>query len=264
MSKLPRLPGTEDNELKSKRQWQTGTDKQSEKKLQKNYLRLYVNTKNFARGCVYYVVEIQKRSPPMQKKQILFATKNKGKAYELSQILDSANVQLLLLSDFPEIPDIPETGSTFEENARIKAHAVFAHFGLPVFADDSGLSVDALHGAPGIFSSRFAGECATDQENIDKLMDSLRSVLPPYPARFICAALYFDGNIEVSTLGEMRGHIINEKRGKNGFGYDPIFVPEGYDKTTAELSDQQKNMISHRGIAFRGLCSLLRERALLP
>lgn len=196
-------------------------------------------------------------------KKILFATKNKGKAYELKQILNTTNIELLLLSDFPEIEDIPETGSTFLENARIKAKAVHDLFGLPVFADDSGLAVDAINGAPGIYSARYAGESGTDRDNIDLLLKNLSAYPEPWSARFVCAAIYLDGETEYSAIGEMPGRVINELRGLNGFGYDPIFVPEGGMKTTAELTDAEKNAMSHRGIAFRKLCGILKERNLL-
>jgi XTP/dITP diphosphohydrolase len=196
-------------------------------------------------------------------KKILFATKNKGKAYELKQILNSTDIELLLLSDFPEIDDIPETGSTFLENARIKAKAVHDLFGIPVFADDSGLAVDALQGAPGIFSARYAGENATDKDNIDLLLKNLSTYPEPWSARFVCAAIYLEGETECSAIGEMPGRVITERRGLNGFGYDPIFIPDGGIKTTAELTDAEKNAISHRGVAFRKLCAVLREQNLL-
>lgn len=184
------------------------------------------------------------------KKQILLATTNKGKLREIKEILDIPGLEILSLSDFPAIPEIEETGSTFEANAFLKADAVQHLFEIPVIADDSGLEVDILNGAPGIYSARYAGKNKGDKENLEKL---LRQLIPfgfPQTARFVCAAAFVSGESRFCETGVMSGIIVSEPKGNNGFGYDPVFVPEGFELTNAELELSIKNSISHRRKAF--------------
>ncbi len=182
--------------------------------------------------------------------KLLFATKNEHKVSEVRKIFDCTKFEILSLADFPDIHDIEESGNTFEENAFIKASAVFDKFRIPVIADDSGLAVEQLNGAPGIYSSRFAGENATDNDNNTKLLSELSEFPEPHLAKFVCAAVFYDGNNKFTATGELHGKIIMQQRGNNGFGYDPLFIPEGYTKTLAELSPEEKNKISHRAKAF--------------
>ena len=153
-------------------------------------------------------------------------------------------------SPLNDLIEIEETGSTFEENALIKAKQVFERFKLPTIADDSGLVVDQLNGAPGIYSSRYAGEDGNDSANNEKLLRELKSYPHPHIAKFVCAAVHYDGEETITSEGEIKGRIIDEERGTNGFGYDPLFVPENYNKTSAELDPGIKNKISHRYHAF--------------
>jgi XTP/dITP diphosphohydrolase len=153
----------------------------------------------------------------------------------------------------------PETGASFAENALAKAREGVAHTGLPSLADDSGLAVDALNGMPGIFSARWAGRHGDDLANLELLLGQLEDVPDPRRgASFVCAAAYAlpDGRSDV-VLGEMRGHLVRAPRGTNGFGYDPVFVPDGLDVTSAELSSDDKDALSHRGKAFRAIAPLL-------
>jgi len=186
-------------------------------------------------------------------KKIIFATKNKGKAEEVNQIFDDLDAQIISLSDINESIEIIETGATFEENALIKAKQVFEKFNLPTIADDSGLVVEQLNGAPGIYSSRYAGEDGNDAANNKKLLTELKNYPHPHIAKFVCSAVYYNGKDTFSSEGEIRGRIIDEERGTNGFGYDPLFVPENYEKTSAELEPGIKNKISHRYHAFTTL-----------
>jgi len=183
-------------------------------------------------------------------KKIIFATKNKGKAEEVNQIFDDLDVQIISLSDINGAIEIIETGATFEENALIKAKQVFEKFKLPTIADDSGLVVEQLNGDPGIYSSRYAGEDGNDAANNKKLLTELKNYPHPHIAKFVCSAVYYNGKDTFTSEGEIRGRIIDEERGTNGFGYDPLFVPENYEKTSAELEPGIKNKISHRYHAF--------------
>jgi XTP/dITP diphosphohydrolase len=192
--------------------------------------------------------------------RVVLATRNHGKVEELRRILDG-QVQLLGLDDVPAYEPGPETGATFEENALLKAREAVQHTGLPAVADDSGLAVDAMNGMPGVLSARWAGEHGQDRANLELLLKQLADVPDErLGAGFICAAAYAlpDGRCEV-VLGEMRGRVVRDPRGGNGFGYDPLFVPEGLDVTSAELSSADKDAISHRGKAFRLLAPKLVE-----
>lgn len=195
--------------------------------------------------------------------KILLATRNQGKIDEIRAILKNSKIEggieICSLLDYPDIPEIVEDGVTFSENARKKALTSARHTGLIAVADDSGLEVDVLGGTPGIYSSRFAGEGATDAENIKKLLELLKGI--PYEkrtARFVCTIAIAKPDGDVSLVqGECHGIIAEEKRGKYGFGYDPVFIVPEYGKTFAELGGEIKNRISHRAIALRKLCNIL-------
>jgi len=170
------------------------------------------------------------------------------------------NIQVLGLRDFPDMPDVEETGSTFAENALLKAHQISEYTGLPALADDSGLCVDALEGAPGIYSARWAGSHGDDRANLEKVLRQLGEMeAPKRSARFRCAVALVlptghpSGSHEILREGEMVGELVLEPRGTNGFGYDPIFVPDGYFQTTAELPAEVKDRISHRGQALAAM-----------
>lgn len=186
-------------------------------------------------------------------KQILLATTNKGKLHDVKEILKDMDLEIRSFLDFDGYPDIEETGFTFLENAELKAKAAFESFGIPSIGDDSGLEAFQLNGEPGIYSARYAGENADDEQNNLKLIAKLSELPAPHPGRFVCAAVYYDGKDFKSAIGEVRGNIIKSPRGKNGFGYDPLFIPDGYTITTAEMSHEEKNKISHRMNAFRQL-----------
>ncbi len=189
--------------------------------------------------------------------RVVLATRNAHKVVEVRRILDEArvDVDLVSLDAFPDVPDVAETGLTFEENALLKARAIAAATDLPAIADDSGLAVNVLGGMPGIFSARWAGRHGDDGGNLDLLLAQLADVDDSNrAAAFVCAAaLVSPTGLEEVVRGELRGTIIREPRGSNGFGYDPVFVPDGEDRTTAQMSASEKDAISHRGVAFRAL-----------
>jgi XTP/dITP diphosphohydrolase len=197
--------------------------------------------------------------------RIVLATKNAHKIAELNRILEAAGFagQLAGLDDYPDAPDVPETGLTFADNALLKARAIAACTGLPAVADDSGLSVDALHGMPGVLSARWAGGHGDDRANLDLLLSQLSDV-DNRGAAFICvAALVVPGDHrEWTVTGVLPGTLARAPRGSNGFGYDPIFIPDGMDTTTAQLAPDDKDAISHRGRAFRALAPLITAHAL--
>ncbi|MFO7445383.1 MAG: RdgB/HAM1 family non-canonical purine NTP pyrophosphatase [Ignavibacteriaceae bacterium] len=184
--------------------------------------------------------------------KIIFASRNKGKINEVQSILGK-EFELISLLDLNGIPDIEETGVTFEENARIKAETVFKYTGIPSVGDDSGIEVLQLDKRPGVYSARYAGKYSSDNDNNLKLLFELEKFPEPHPAQFVCTAVFFDGNKYLTAFGEVKGRIIKEPRGNNGFGYDPLFLPDGFNKTTAELSLEEKNKISHRAAAFNKL-----------
>ena len=186
-------------------------------------------------------------------KKIIIATTNQGKLREIKKILKDLPFTLLSLTDFENVPEVIEDKDTFIGNAEKKASEIFNRFGLPVIADDSGLSVEQLNGRPGVYSARYAGENSSDELNNKKLILELKGLPSPHPARFISVAVYYDGNNYISASGELIGEIILDPKGNNGFGYDPLFVPEGYSSTLAELSLEEKNNISHRAKAFNKL-----------
>ncbi|WP_433506429.1 RdgB/HAM1 family non-canonical purine NTP pyrophosphatase [Pseudonocardia halophobica] len=187
--------------------------------------------------------------------KILLATRNAGKLVELRRLAEGSGVEVLGLADVPEFPEAPETGATFAENALAKARDAAAATGLPSVADDSGLAVDALNGMPGVLSARWVGRHGDDLANLNLLLGQLADVPDERRgAAFVCAAALVvpDGPEEV-VHGEWRGRLVRAPRGSNGFGYDPIFVPEGEERTAAELSPDEKDAASHRGRAFRAL-----------
>jgi len=188
-------------------------------------------------------------------KQLLVATSNHGKFSEFSEMLSGHVDKLFSLCDFPELKLPAETGETFEENALIKARHAANATGIPTIADDSGLEVDSLQGAPGVHSARYAGERSVDSANNSKLLKELENVdQDRRGARFSCCIAFCqpDGGCR-TFFGQLQGRIINEPRGNNGFGYDPLFLIPEYDKTLAELDMQIKNSISHRSNALRQL-----------
>ena len=197
-------------------------------------------------------------------KKIVLATANTHKVIEFQRILNELlpDLELVAASQFPGVPEIEETGSTFAENALIKARAINAFTNLPALADDSGLVVEALNGAPGIFSARYAGLPADDLANVMKLLDEIKGLDQALlSAKFECSIALVDKsqNLELVVDGQMPGQVIKEVRGENGFGYDPIFVPQGLTKTSSELSDSEKDKISHRGIALRKISVILKQ-----
>lgn len=187
------------------------------------------------------------------KRKVIFATNNLGKLKEVKSIFSDTNFEIVSLKEMGFNEDIEETGSTFEQNAFIKADTIFNKYKLPALADDSGLMVDHLNGEPGVYSARYAGENVTYRDNNLKLISELSNFNPPYFAKFVCCAVYVDGKNRESVLGELQGEIIKEFRGMNGFGFDPIFIPYGYEITLAEMSLEEKNKISHRARAFKKL-----------
>ncbi|MEU4513380.1 RdgB/HAM1 family non-canonical purine NTP pyrophosphatase [Nonomuraea wenchangensis] len=191
--------------------------------------------------------------------RIVLATRNAGKIAELRRILSGFDI--VGLEEFPEIGDVAETGVTFEDNALLKAHAVAQGSGLPAVADDSGLCVDVLNGMPGVFSARWSGRHGDDRANLDLLLAQVSDVPDDkLSAHFACvAALALPSGEQRAVEGTLPGHLVRTPRGEHGFGYDPIFVPEGEQRTTAELAPDEKDAISHRGRAFRALAPLVRE-----
>ncbi|MFG2332253.1 RdgB/HAM1 family non-canonical purine NTP pyrophosphatase [Streptomyces sp. NPDC048604] len=196
-------------------------------------------------------------------RRLILATRNAGKIKELHAILADAGLDLELVGAdaYPDIPDVKETGVTFAENALLKAHALAQATGLPAVADDSGLCVDVLNGAPGIFSARWAGRHGDDRANLDLLLAQLSDIDGPHRgAHFACAAaLALPDGTERVVEGRMPGVLRHEPVGTNGFGYDPILQPEGHEVTCAQLTPAEKNAISHRGKAFRALVPVVRE-----
>lgn len=195
--------------------------------------------------------------------RLILATRNAGKIVELRAILAEAGLphDLVGAETYPEIPDVKETGVTFAENALLKAHALAQATGHPAVADDSGLCVDVLGGAPGIFSARWSGTHGDDQANLDLLLAQLSDIAAPHrTAHFACAAaLALPDGTERVVEGQLRGTLRPVPAGTNGFGYDPILQPDGETRTCAELSPAEKNAISHRGKAFRALVPVVRE-----
>lgn len=198
-------------------------------------------------------------------KKIIFATGNQGKLREIRAILKDADVEVLSMKEAGFDGDIEENGTTFEENALIKARTIAAVTGLPTLADDSGLEIDYLNGEPGIYSARYLGEDTPHSVKNPNLIGRLAGVPDEKrTARFVCAvAAVFPGDIEKCVRATMEGRIAYEEAGKNGFGYDPIFYLPEYGCTNAQLTPEQKNAISHRGKALRAMCEELKAAGLI-
>jgi len=204
---------------------------------------------------------------PHPSHKIVLASGNKGKVREINQLLAGLDLQVVPQTEF-NVPDIEETGLTFVENAILKARNAAQHTGLPAIADDSGLEVDALEGAPGIYSARYsadtAGEDATDQRNLEKLLKELKDVPEAQrTARFQCLLVYMEHASDATPLicqGTWEGRILFEPVGENGFGYDPVFFVPGENCSAAQLSADAKNRLSHRGQALQKLLQALAGR----
>jgi XTP/dITP diphosphohydrolase len=190
--------------------------------------------------------------------RLLLATRNQGKIVEFRRILDAlapGEIELVGLDEFPNLHDVEETGETFQENALLKAREMSIATGIPAIADDSGLCIDFLGGAPGIYSARWAGKHGDDRANLEKVLDQLKDV--PDGARgayFIClAALYLPNGESIIEEGRFHGSIRHSPVGDNGFGYDPIFTPNGMSISSAQMNAQEKDAVSHRGKALRAI-----------
>ncbi len=191
------------------------------------------------------------------KNKLVFATNNKHKLEEVSAILRN-KVELLSLKDINCDVDIPETAETLEGNALLKAQYIHENYALNCFADDTGLEIEVLNNEPGVYSARYAGSEKSSEANMLKVLKNMEGI-ENRKAQFRTAVSLIINNKQYLFEGIIRGNIIKEKRGNSGFGYDPIFVPEGYDKTFAELGSDIKNKISHRALAINKLCDFLKE-----
>lgn len=198
----------------------------------------------------------------MAPKSCVLASRNEHKIEELRQILAGLNIELKSSLDFSELNEVEEDGETLQDNAFKKVFYTYSETGLPSVGDDTGLEVDALQGEPGVYSARYAGEHASYQDNVNKLLVELENCKqePPYTARFKTVIAYKDDETEWWGEGVCEGQIILQQRGEKGFGYDPVFVPEGYDQTFAELDAKTKNEISHRGRAMDMFIDWLKSR----
>jgi XTP/dITP diphosphohydrolase len=190
--------------------------------------------------------------------KLVLATRNSHKATELKRILEELDLdcELLTVADFPDAPEVEETENTFEGNALLKARTLAKFTGLAAIADDSGICVDALDGNPGVLSARWSGATENvDQANLELVLEQISEVDElKRGAHFMCAAVaVFPDGTELIATGKMHGSLLRKPQGSNGFGYDPIFVPTGFTKTTAEMSASEKDAISHRGIALKDL-----------
>lgn len=191
------------------------------------------------------------------KKKLVFATNNPHKLKEVSTILGK-NIELLSLKDINCNVDIPETADTLEENAAIKSRYIYENYGFDCFSDDTGLEIKALDNAPGVYSARYAGKDKNAEANMHKVLDNLKDATDR-TARFRTVISLILNGKEYSFEGIINGKITTEKHGNSGFGYDPVFQPDGYDKTFAELGDDIKNKVSHRAIAVNKLCEFLKS-----
>jgi len=193
--------------------------------------------------------------------KLILATHNEGKTVEMQYALSHLPIEIVTLNEFPNIGDIPETGTTLLENAFIKAETVFEETGIPTLADDTGLEIDALNGEPGVYSARYAGENATFEENCSKVIAKLKGVdTNKRTAKFRTVIAYVTKDEKIHCEGSVDGRILDKKIGANGFGYDPIFYYPGLKKTFAELKKGEKNSISHRGKALRNFSKLLEKQ----
>jgi XTP/dITP diphosphohydrolase len=184
-------------------------------------------------------------------KNIILATRNPGKVKEISAIMKGLPFTITGVTEIPGLSEVVEDGKTLEENAYKKAREIYLKTGIPTLSDDTGLEVYHLNMEPGVFSARYAGEHVTYEQNNTKLLSALERVpFPERQARFRCVAAFVTDTIEKITVGMCHGHIATEPHGTNGFGYDPLFVPDGYRQSFGELSDEIKNSMSHRAKAF--------------
>lgn len=194
--------------------------------------------------------------------RLVLASGNKGKLREINQLLHGLHIEAIPQTEF-NVPDVEETGLTFVENAIIKARNAAEHAGLPALADDSGIEVDALNGEPGIYSARYAGKGASDEDNLTKLLQALKDVRDTErTARFQCVMVYMAHAKDPTPLicqGTWEGRILYEPRGENGFGYDPVFFVPTHSCSAAELESSVKNQLSHRGQALRKFLALLQQ-----
>ena len=193
----------------------------------------------------------------MNLKQLVIASRNPHKIQEMQQILQPLGIEVLSTQDFAELEEVVEDKETLQGNALKKARYVASETGLPALSDDTGLEVEALDGAPGVYSARYAGENASYQDNVDKLLVELKNATTR-KAQFRTVVALVNGAEEFTFEGVCKGEIITEKRGSGGFGYDPVFRPDGYEKTFAELDSETKNKISHRGRAIQKFVEFLR------
>jgi len=194
--------------------------------------------------------------------KLVLATHNRDKVKEIKALLKNTSFQVLTLDDFPEILEIEEDGETLEQNAYKKAKVVFDRTGLLTLADDTGLEVNALDGRPGVYSSRFSGENATYESNVNKLLDSMKQVPDSERnAQFRCVISIVGQNIKEFAEGICKGKILRDKRGDRGFGYDPVFYVSDYKKTLSEMDLELKNIISHRGLALKKAIQILNQIA---
>ncbi len=193
-------------------------------------------------------------------KKIIIATRNKKKFEELKRLLEDTGNEFLSLNDFPDIEEIKEDGKTFEENAVKKAKEIMMKTGISVISDDSGLVVPTLGGEPGIYSARYAGEPRDDRKNIEKLLDKMKN-LTERRAYFICVIAFAEPDGDIRTFeGRVNGIITHEPRGNKGFGYDPVFIPDGMTKTFAEMEPEEKDRLSHRRKAIELLEEYLKNK----
>lgn len=197
------------------------------------------------------------------RRDLVIGSGNHDKAAELRLLLDGLPWTVKTLADYPEVREPEETGATFEANALLKARYYSEEFGVPSVADDSGLEVDALDGAPGVYSARYAGPGCTYDDNNRKLLNALADVPEDQrTARFVCCAAFVTPEGEEHVLrGTVEGVVAPECRGSNGFGYDPLFIANGYEHTFGEIAAEEKHKVSHRGRAFRALSEYLAQRA---
>ena len=194
-------------------------------------------------------------------KKLILASRNENKIEELTLFLSDMNLEVLTLNHFPVVPQVAEDGATFQENALKKARAVYQITKIPALADDSGLEVFFLNGRPGVRSARYDGDDTTDERNNEKLLEEMRGAPPRRRRAQFRAVLALVGNgFEDLTEGICLGNLAEGPRGTNGFGYDPIFIPDDFSRTYAELSPDEKNKISHRARAFRALTEILRGK----
>jgi len=192
--------------------------------------------------------------------KVIIATNNKGKVKDFQSLFTPMGVEVTSLHDFPEIEEVEETGTTFEENAILKAEHLANELNIPVIADDSGLMVDALEGRPGVYSARYAGLHKNDEDNLQKVLKELEGIsTEKRTARFYCAlALAIPGKETLTVHGTVEGLIATEKQGTNGFGYDPIFFLPELNRTMAQLTAEEKGSLSHRGNAIKELMKVIK------